>query len=81
MRNEILAEAQRELSKHIWDNFVSGDENGRSIGQGGRGVVVVGCVACKKDMQTRHQYMRHLTDEVLPDIVDMVIERVGIAED
>jgi hypothetical protein len=70
MRNEILVEAQRELSKHIWDNFVSGN-----------GVVEVGCVHCKLAMQTRHQYMRHLTDEVLPDIVDMVIERTGIAED
>jgi hypothetical protein len=79
MRNEILAEAQRELSKHIWDNFVTGD--GRSVAQGGRGVVVVGCAVCKLHLQTRDQYMRHLTNDVLPGIVDMVIERVGIEQD
>jgi hypothetical protein len=32
-------------------------------------------------MQTRHQYMRHLTEDVLPGIVEMVIERVGVVED
>jgi hypothetical protein len=78
MGNEVLAEAQRELNKHIWDNFVEGDD--LAIGQGGRGVVVVGCVSCKLAMQTRHQYMRHLTEDVLPGIVDMVIERTAIAE-
>jgi hypothetical protein len=78
MKSAILVEAQRELGKHVWDNFVEGDD--RAIGQGGRGVIVVGCVSCKLAMQTRHQYMRHLTDDVLPEIIDMVIERTAIAE-
>lgn len=65
------------MSKHIWDNFVTGDS--RLVGQGVQGIVVVGCVICKLDMQTRHQYTKHLTDDVLPGIVDIVIERVGMA--
>jgi hypothetical protein len=78
MKSAILIEAQNELIKHIWDTFVTGD--GRSIAEGGKGVVEVGCVCCKLAMQTRHQYMRHLTEDVLPGIVDTVIERTAIAE-
>jgi hypothetical protein len=78
MKSAVLSQAQKELAKHIWDNFVVGED--RAIGQGGKGVVVVGCVSCKLAMQTRQQYMRHLTDDVLPGIVDMVIERTAIAE-
>jgi hypothetical protein len=33
MKSAILAEAQREVIKHTWDYFVSGD--GRSIADGG----------------------------------------------
>jgi hypothetical protein len=78
MKNAILIEAQKELSKHIWDNYVTGD--GVAIGQGGQGVVEVGCVSCKRAFQTSHQHMRHLAEDVLPGIVDMVIERTAIAE-
>jgi hypothetical protein len=75
----ILKRAQQELSKHIWDNFVEGDV--RSIADGGKGVVSVGCAGCELSLQTRGQYMRHLCEDVLPAIVDDVIERVGIEQD
>jgi hypothetical protein len=42
----ILKTAQRELERRQWGNFVERDTNGIAIGQGGNGVVVVGCMAC-----------------------------------
>lgn len=77
---KLLRAAQAELAKHEWDNFVSGDPNGRAVGYGGQGVVVVGCAGCKLSLHTRQQYKAHLTDDVLPGILDMVIERTAIAE-
>lgn len=73
----ILKQAQQELSKHIWDNFVEGDT--RSIADGGKGVVSVGCAGCKLSLQTRGQYMRHLCEDVLPTILADAIERTAIA--
>lgn len=59
-----LAEAKREIVRHEWDTFVDGD--GRSVAQGGKGVVVVGCKGCRKRMQTQYEYLRHLAEDVLP---------------
>jgi hypothetical protein len=60
-----LEQAQQELLKHSWDNFVL---HPPSIAEGGRGVVVVGCPGCQKPMQTPNQFMRHLAEDVLPVI-------------
>lgn len=59
-----LEQAKQELLKHEWDHFVTGD--GRSIAQGGQGVVVVGCKGCRISMQTQNQFMHHLAEDVLP---------------
>jgi len=37
-----------------------------SIAQGGRGVVVPGCPACMKRINTMSQFLDHLADDVLP---------------
>jgi len=48
--------------------------------QGGKGVVVIGCVACQIRWNTIPQYMKRLSEDVLPQIMDTVLERTAIAE-
>jgi hypothetical protein len=40
------------------------------MAQGGTGVVVPGCPACRKRIQTVAQFLDHLTDDVLPSLLD-----------
>jgi hypothetical protein len=37
-----------------------------SVAQGGKGVVVPGCPACKKRINTMPQFLDHLADDVVP---------------
>ena len=71
MDQTILEEAQRELLRHSWDVFVS---NPPSIAQGGKGVVVSGCVACKKILYTNSQFVSRLALDVLPGILDRALK-------
>jgi hypothetical protein len=78
MKDPIWKDAQRELESHSWGNFTEGDE--RTIAQGGRGVIVVGCVKCKLRLNTIPQFMKHLSEDVLPGLIELVIERTAISE-
>jgi len=66
-KHKILAAAKTEIQRHVWGTFVDGD--GISIAQGGKGVVVSGCEACRKQLQSNAQYLRHLADDVMPMIL------------
>ncbi len=45
MDETLLKEAQEEIMRHHWDTFVT---EPLSIAEGGKGVVVPGCVARRK---------------------------------
>ena len=66
----ILAEEKTELERHVWGTFVEGKA---SVALGGTGVVVSGCKACRKRFGTNSQYLRHLSEDVLPDIIDRAV--------
>lgn len=40
------------------------------MANGGPGVVVPGCPACRKRINTMAQFMDHLADDVLPALLD-----------
>jgi hypothetical protein len=40
-----------------------------SIAEGGKGVIVPGCVACRKLLYTNNQYLSQLAIDVLPEIL------------
>jgi hypothetical protein len=65
-KKKILAASKAELMKHSLGTFVDGPP---SIAEGGRGVVVSGCPACRKSFGTVNQLMHHLADDVLPVIL------------
>jgi hypothetical protein len=62
-----LEAAQRELLRHDWDTFST---QPLTIAQGATGVIVPGCVACKKILYTPNQYLSHLALDVLPAILE-----------
>ena len=43
--------------------------------KGGQGVIVPGCVACKKLLYTTNQYLSHLALDVLPSILEKFREK------
>jgi hypothetical protein len=49
-------------------------DNPPSVAQGGRGVVVQGCPACKKKFYTTPQFLDHLADDVLPKAIAALVE-------
>lgn len=63
---KILLAAKTELMRHHLDTYV---ENPPSLAQGGKGVVVPGCTACRKRINTNQQFLRYLADDVLPVIL------------
>jgi hypothetical protein len=68
----FIAEVQRELERHNWDTFVDGPP---SVAEGGKGVVVPGCVVCKKRINTTNRFLHHLVREVLPRAMQAALER------
>jgi len=66
-KTAILQAAQEELMKHHWDTFCT---QPLSIAEGGKGVIVPGCVHCKKLLYTNNQYLSHLAMDVLPQILE-----------
>jgi hypothetical protein len=73
-KKKILAAAKTELLRHTWDVFV---DEPPSVAQGGNGVVVTGCTACKKRTNTNAEYLRHVADDVLPVILRKAFEFAG----
>jgi len=71
-KNKILKEAQTELQRHAWGTFV---DKGVSVALGGNGIVVPGCEACRKRINTNGQYLRHLAEDVLPGILESALAR------
>jgi hypothetical protein len=70
MDEKILKAAQAELQRHTWGTFV---DQGVSVALGGNGIVVPGCEACRKRINTNGQYLRHLAEDVLPGILDRAL--------
>jgi hypothetical protein len=68
--SSILETAQREVRRHSWDFFV---DSPPSIAQGGKGVVVPGCPACKKPTNTSNGFIDHIAEDILPDILNTAL--------
>jgi hypothetical protein len=66
-KSALLAALKTELHQHDFSHFV---DEPPSIAQGGKGVVVPGCPKCKKRFGTLPQFLDHLTDDVLPPLLD-----------
>ena len=75
-KHKILGDAKAELEGTFWGTFVEGKA---SVALGGTGVVVSGCEACRKRLGTNSQYLRHLSEDVLPIILKKAFEAAGVS--
>jgi hypothetical protein len=66
-KSALLRALQQEIRRHNFNYFV---DQPPSIAQGGRGVVVPGCPACEKRINTMSQFLDHLADDVLPALIE-----------
>jgi len=63
----LLTAIQKGIQRHDLSYFV---DEPPSVAQGGRGVVVSGCPTCKKRINTIPQFLDHLTNDAIPDLID-----------
>jgi len=51
-------------------------DNPPSVAQGGRGVVVSGCPACKKRINTTAQFLDHLANDAMPLLINQLADKM-----
>jgi hypothetical protein len=66
-KSVLLRELQQEIRRHDFSCFV---DQPPSVAQGGKGVVVPGCPACKECINTMSQFLDHLADDVMPALIE-----------
>ena len=66
-KSVLLAALQAEIQRHDFSHFI---DEPPSIAQGGKGVVVPGCPACKKRINTTSQFLDHLANDAMPALLD-----------
>ena len=59
-KSELLRALQIEIGRHDLSTFV--DEKDK--------IVITGCTLCRKNFGTVEQFKRHITDDVLPPLLD-----------
>jgi len=74
---ELLRALQTEIHRHTFDYYV---ENPPSMAEGGKGVVVPGCPACRRRINTMAQFLDHLSRDVLPGLVDRLFPGTDLPE-
>jgi hypothetical protein len=66
-KSVLLAAIQKEIHRHDFLYFIDVPP---SVAQGGRGVVVAGCPACKKWINTMQQFLDHFAKDAMPALLD-----------
>lgn len=62
----IIATIAHELRKHSLDTFV---DNPPAVADGGNGILVTGCPACRARLFTTSQFVEHLIQVAIPRAV------------
>jgi hypothetical protein len=70
-KSVLLKAFQQEILRHDFSYFV---DEPPSIAQGGKGVVVPGCPACMKRINTMNQFLHHLTEDAMPALIEKLSE-------
>jgi hypothetical protein len=66
-KSVLLRALQQEIRRHDFNYFV---DSPPSVAQGGKGVVVPGCPASEKRINTTSQFLDHLADDVIPALIE-----------
>ena len=62
----LLAAIQKEIHRHDLSYFV---DEPPPVAEGGKGVVVAGCPACRKRINTMTQFLDHLANDAMPQLI------------
>jgi len=66
-KSASLAAIQKEIQRRDLSYFV---DEPPSVAQRGKGVVVAGCPAAKGRINTMTQFLDHLTNDVMPELIN-----------
>jgi hypothetical protein len=66
-KSALLAATQQEIHRHDFSHFVN---DAPFVAQGDGGVVVSGCPACKKRINSMSQFLDHLANDAMPALLD-----------
>jgi hypothetical protein len=69
-KSELLRALQTEIGKHNLSTFM--DEKDK--------IVITGCTLCRKHFGTVEQFKRHITDDVLPPLLDKLSVQAKFGE-
>jgi hypothetical protein len=67
-KSELLRALQTEIQKHNLSTFMSDKHK----------IVQTGCSTCQKHFGTVEQCKRHLSEDVLPPLLDKLSAEVGV---
>ena len=67
LKFKLLNAIQKEIYRHDFGTFV---DEPPLTSQGGKGVVVAGCPACKKRLQSMNEFLDHLAKDAMPSLLD-----------
>jgi len=70
-KSALLRELQAEICRHDFNYFV---DQPPSVAHGGKGVVVPGCPACMKRINTMNQFPDHLAEDAMPALIERLSE-------
>jgi len=73
-KSALLAAIQQEIKRHSWDYFI---DQPPSVAQGGNGVVVWGCPASRKRINSMSQFLDHLANDAMPTLLDRLAEELS----
>jgi hypothetical protein len=65
-KSELLHALQTEIQRHSLSTFMNPEHK----------IVETGCPACQKHFGTVEQFTRHITDDVLPPLLDKLSSEV-----
>jgi hypothetical protein len=74
LKSDLLKALQTEIRRHDFSTFLTETP---SMANGGPGVVVPGCPACRKRINTMAQFLDHLAGNVLPALLDKIQDRAA----
>ena len=77
-KSVLLRELQREIRRHDLSTFV---DDPPSAAHGGKGVTVPGCPCCRKRFGTIAQFLDHLTNDVLPAVINNLSAKLTAEKD
>jgi len=66
-KSELLRALQTEIGKHNLSTFMDAKDK----------IVITGCTHCRKNFGTVEQFKRHITEDVLPPLLDTLSTEVG----